>query len=120
MDSILHVYLKNCRFRAFHGLFPEERQKGNDFVVNLSVAYRPQSGMITAIEETIDYAALFSIVDAVMQEPVDLLETVVQKMAAGVIKEYPQVTEINIEIEKLNPPIDQFNGSAAVRLIKKN
>lgn len=118
LSDQLHIYIRNCRFRAFHGLYPEERQKGNDFVVNLEVAYSPDSGMITALEQTIDYASLFGLVDKAMQEPVDLLETLAQKMATDIERAYPQVKAISIEIEKLNPPIDQFTGSAAVKLVR--
>jgi dihydroneopterin aldolase len=118
LSDLLHIYVHNCRFRAFHGLYPEERQKGNDFVVNLAVAYSPESGMITALEQTIDYAALFKLVEKAMQEPVDLLETLAQKMAADIEALYPQVKEISIEIEKLNPPIDQFTGSVSVKLVR--
>lgn len=119
MSSTLQIHVRNCRFRAFHGLYPEERQKGNDFVVNLVVSYTPQSGMITALEDTIDYAALFTIIDTAMKEPVDLLETLAQKIAAEIHHKFPQVTESEIEIEKLNPPIDHFTGSASVRLIRR-
>lgn len=119
MPSSLQILVRNCRFRAFHGLYPEERQKGNDFVVNLAVSYTPQSGTITALEDTIDYAALFAIIDAAMKEPVDLLETLAQKITAEIYHKYPQVTETDIEIEKLKPPIDKFTGSAAVRFVKR-
>lgn len=115
MTNLLTIDIRNCRFRAFHGLYPEERQKGNDFVVNLSVGYVPQSGMITALEDTIDYAILFSIIDRAMKEPVDLLETLAQKIAASIHQQFPRVKTIDVGIEKLNPPIDQFTGSAAVR-----
>lgn len=119
MPGSFQILVRNCRFRAFHGLYPEERQKGNDFVVNLAVTYRPQSGMITALEETVDYAVLFSIIDSAMKEPVDLLETLAQKISATIFQRFPQVTDTEIEIEKLNPPIDQFTGSAAVRFTKR-
>lgn len=87
-------------------------------MVNLAVAYSPESGMITALEQTIDYAALFKLVEKAMQEPVDLLETLAQKIAADIEALYPQAKEISIEIEKLNPPIDQFTGSVAVKLVR--
>ena len=120
MSSTLQVLVRNCRFRAFHGLYPEERQKGNDFVVNLAVSYIPRSGTITALEDTIDYADLFAIIDQAMKDPVDLLETLAQHIAAEIHRKYPQVTETDIEIEKLNPPIDKFTGSAAVRFRRRD
>ena len=108
------ISLNNVRFRAYHGLYPEERQKGNDFVVNMTVSYRPQNGTISSLSETIDYASLFEIVNDAMQQPVDLLETLVQTIAHKVHQQYQHVVSIHVSIEKLNPPIDKFSGSAAV------
>jgi dihydroneopterin aldolase len=114
MGDLLTISLNNVRFRAYHGLYPEERQKGNDFVVNMQVTYPSPAGMIMNLEETIDYAALFDIINDAMQQPVDLLETLIQTIAKTVHQQYPQITEVSVSIEKLNPPIDKFTGSAAV------
>jgi dihydroneopterin aldolase len=114
MSNLLTISLNNVRFRAYHGLHPEERQKGNDFVVNMQVNYIPSSGIISSLEETIDYADLFGIINATMQRPVDLLETLVQTIAHAVHRQFPHVKEVNVSVEKLNPPIDKFSGSAAV------
>ena len=114
MSNLLTISLNNVRFRAYHGLHPEERQKGNDFVVNMQVNYIPKSGIISSLEETIDYADLFTIINTTMQRPVDLLETLVQTIAHNVHQQFPHVNEVTVSVEKLNPPIDKFSGSAAV------
>jgi 7,8-dihydroneopterin aldolase/epimerase/oxygenase len=114
MSNLLSISLNNVRFRAYHGLYPEERQKGNDFVVNMLVSYRPDTGMILSLEETIDYAVLFDIINATMQKPVDLLETLVQTIANEAHKRFPEIKEVNVSVEKLNPPIDKFSGTATV------
>jgi dihydroneopterin aldolase len=49
-----------------------------------------------------------------MQRPVDLLETLVQTIAHAVHQQFPHVNEVTVSVEKLNPPIDKFSGSAAV------
>jgi dihydroneopterin aldolase len=115
MPKLLTISLNNVRFRAYHGLYPEERKKGNDFVVSLEVGYTTQDDLIQSLDETIDYAHLFDIINTTMQEPVDLLETLVQKIAQKVQHRFTQVKEIIVSVEKLNPPIDQFSGSATVR-----
>ncbi len=114
MANLLTISLNNVRFRAYHGLHPEERQKGNDFVVNMQVSYIPNAGTIVSLEDTIDYAELFEIINLTMQEPVDLLETLVQEIGQAVHQKFAQVKEINVSVEKLNPPIDRFSGSATV------
>lgn len=119
MPDLITIYLNNVRFRAYHGLYPEERQKGNDFVVNMEVSYLPLSGIITSLDDTIDYAALFDIINKIMQQPVDLLETLVQRMAHAVHEQFPQVKNISVSVEKLNPPIDKFTGSTTVKYTKE-
>jgi dihydroneopterin aldolase len=100
-------------------MHPVERQKGNDFVVNMQVSYKPDPGIMTSLDDTIDYAVLFDILNTTMQQPVDLLETLVQTIAHAVHEEFPQVKEIIVSVEKLNPPIDKFTGSTAVEYSKQ-
>jgi dihydroneopterin aldolase len=114
MPNLLTISLNNVRFRAYHGLYPEERQKGNDFVVNMQVSYVPTAGTIASLEDTIDYGVLFELMNTIMQQPVDLLETLVQGIAHAVHHKFSQVKQIVVSVEKLNPPIDKFSGSAAV------
>jgi 7,8-dihydroneopterin aldolase/epimerase/oxygenase len=114
MSNYISISLNNLRFRAYHGVYPEERQKGNDFVVNMRVRYAPPSEIIVSLQDTIDYASLFAIINTTMQQPVDLLETLVQTIANAVHDRFPQVKEITVSVEKLNPPIDKFSGSATV------
>ncbi|HEY6504125.1 MAG TPA: dihydroneopterin aldolase [Chitinophagaceae bacterium] len=119
MTDLLTISLNNVRFRAYHGLYPEERQKGNDFVVNMQVSYLPKSGTILSLDDTVDYAILFEIVNTTMQQPVDLLETVAQAIAQHSYKRFPQIKEIIVSIEKLNPPIDKFSGTVGVKYSKQ-
>ncbi|MBK5272756.1 MAG: dihydroneopterin aldolase, partial [Bacteroidia bacterium] len=81
MSDLITISLNNVRFRAFHGIHPEEREKGNDFVVNMQAGFQPNTGIVTSLDDTIDYAILFDIIKTTMQEPVDLLETLVQHIA---------------------------------------
>ena len=119
MSDLLTISLNNVRFRAYHGIHSEERQKGNDFVVNMQASFEPNAGIITSLDDTIDYASLFDIINTIMQKPVDLLETLVQNIAHAAHQRFPQLKEIAVSVEKLNPPIDKFTGSTAVKYSKK-
>lgn len=119
MAGVITISLNNVRFRAYHGVYPEERQKGNDFVVNMEVSYTPGSGTITSLNDTIDYSTLFEIINTIMQQPVELLESLVKQMAQAVHRKFPEVNELSVSVEKLNPPIDKFTGSAKVTYTEK-
>lgn len=118
MSDTLTISLNNVRFRAYHGIHPEERQKGNDFVVNMQVSYRPLSGTVYSLEDTIDYVVLFELINTAMQQPVDLLETLAQSIAHDVYKRFPRIVSITVSVDKLNPPIDRFSGTVGVRYSK--
>jgi dihydroneopterin aldolase len=70
--------------------------------------------MITGIAETIDYVRLAGIVREKMNSPHDLLETIAMRIAEQVHSDFPQVKHIEISIEKLHPPIEQFTGQTGV------
>jgi len=119
MSGLLTISLNNVRFRAYHGVYPEERQKGNDFVVNMHVSYVPNTGTIVSLSDTIDYGSLFEIINTIMQQPVELLESLVKQMAQAVHKKFSEISEVTVSVEKLNPPIDRFSGSAKVTYTEK-
>lgn len=111
---MLVIALHNVQFAAFHGLHPQEKITGNTFVVNLKVTTPAPAGAVIQINDTIDYSMLYAIVKDIMAVPVDLLETLVQKITAAILTGYPQVVAVEVQIEKLNPPIEGFNGSTSV------
>ena len=119
MPALMTIELRDLHFHAFHGLYPEERKAGNDFRVWLQVDYQPPEEVITAIEDTINYAALFDIVQKAMNSPVDLLETLVMEIADTIHVRFPQVIKISISIHKLHPPIAQFTGEVGVKFEKE-
>ena len=118
MENKLIVSLQNVRFRAFHGVHPEEREKGNDFDVCLHASYVPKNTPIVSLDQTLDYAVFFNVINEVMQQPVELLETVAENIIKKVRAVYPDILSIEVKIEKLNPPIDHFSGSASVTMVQ--
>jgi len=112
---IYTVYLKNVQFFAYHGLYPEEALNGNIFEVDLSVRYSKQD-VITCIEETIDYAVLFDILKVKMQKRRYLLETLGREICDDIKDRFPQISSIEINIRKQNPPIPDFIGKAGFSL----
>ncbi len=119
MKELVIIELNNVRFHAYHGLFEEERRTGNDFVVNLRVEMIPASGTVTGIDETINYATLFRIVQEEMQQTRDLLETLTMEIAEHIHQSFPSVKKISISITKLNPPIAHFTGNVIVTYQKE-
>lgn len=111
---MLTIKLKDLNFRGFHGLYPEERILGGNFVVNLEVEYQPQPVIIQEIWQTLDYERLFEMVKARMALPTPLLETIAMELTAEILQKFQHVSRVSVEIEKKNPPIPGLSGSVVV------
>lgn len=112
------VRLKNFKLTAYHGIHEEERQAGTNFIIELTVTF-PYSDPIDSIDQTLNYVELQRWVKQEMKIARPLLETVAENIAATIKRNYPQVTEINISITKLSPPVVNYQGDLGISLIKK-
>jgi dihydroneopterin aldolase len=113
MKDNITIEILNARFHAYHGYYEEEKNAGNEFEVDARVIIDP-SGILTGINETVNYVTLFEIIEKEMQEPRELLETLVMEMAGKVHNAFPAIQKVTISITKLNPPIYGFSGKVRV------
>lgn len=119
MTGEFTIELKSLCFFSFHGLYEEERKVGGEFVVDLSAKYAPEKNTFLAnIDETVNYATLYKIVQEEMSQPRNLLETIAQSIAEKIHQAFPLVDEVEVSIEKKNPPVMNFTGSVGVRFKK--
>ena len=101
-----YITLKEVRFHAFHGVMPQERIVGGDFLVTLRVGYPLATAMASDdVKDTLDYATLYKLVEQEMQQPSNLLEHVAGRVAEVVEKAFPLVSSIDLTLTKLNPPL---------------
>ena len=112
-----YILLRNVRFHAFHGVMPQERRVGAYFLVNLRVGYPLEKAMQSdEVADTLNYAALYAVVREEMMTPSNLLEHVAGRIADAVIKAFPQVTSIDLELTKENPPMGADCDGAGVEI----
>lgn len=112
-----YIHLRQVRFHAFHGVLSQERQVGADFVLDLKVGYPLEQAMQSdEVTDTLNYAALYDLVAYEMQQPSKLLEHVAGRMAEAIGKTFPQVTSIDLELIKLNPPMGADCEGASVEI----
>lgn len=108
------VRLEDVRLFGYHGLFPEERILGNWFILNLSISKYVTEEFSDQIERTMDYGQLYAISAEVMKEPVDLLETLCERIAAKCKELHPNFLELEIRIGKEHPPMGMMGGRSCV------
>ncbi len=111
---MIQVHLHDLHFHAFHGIHPEEKILGNEYIINISAGFHEVSEVIHSIADTINYADIYNIILERMNVPTPLLETVIMEIGNEIHREFPELRSINISIKKLHPPIEGIIGSAGV------
>ncbi len=100
------IRLTGISVRAHHGVYPEEQEKGQDFVVDL-VAHLDLTapGESDRLEDTADYGDLAQRVhDLVATERWNLLERVAERVAQLVLED-ERVREVEVTVHKPEAPI---------------
>ena len=112
-----YIFLRNVRFHAFHGVVPQERQVGGDFLLSLRVDYPLAKAMESDnVADTLNYATLFDLANREMDIPSQLLEHVAGRIVNAVMKAFPAVTSIDLELTKVNPPMGGDSEGAGIFL----
>ena len=114
-----YIILRGLRFHAFHGVMPQERQVGGDFILDIRVGYPLEQAMMSdEVQDTLNYASLYELVAQEMGQPSKLLEHVGRRIAAAVLEKYQGVSEVAVKVSKLNPPLGGQIGSVSVEIRK--
>ena len=117
MNSQTYVRIEKLRIRALHGVLPQERTVGGDYEVSLRIGYPWQLAMETDnVSDTLDYAAVYRLVEREMVFPSQLLEHVAGRIAKALLRDFPQITSIDLWLTKLVPPMGADCAGAGVEL----
>jgi len=119
MAGLMTIELTGLRFHAFHGLYEEEKNTGNEFEVNAYISFHSSGHVINDLSGTVNYAGIYEIIYRMMQQRTDLLETLAMSITEKIYHTYPVVHKVDIAITKLHPPISGFTGNVGVRYQKE-
>ena len=113
----MKISLTNMRCFAYHGYFPEEKKNGNHFLVNLTVELPECAACQTdKLEDTLNYQQLYDIVKHEMEIPSNMLEHVAARIKTEIGKQFPDITNISINVAKRYPPLGGQVEWASVEL----
>jgi dihydroneopterin aldolase/2-amino-4-hydroxy-6-hydroxymethyldihydropteridine diphosphokinase len=111
------ILLSGITVRAFHGVHPEEREQGQDFVIDVELVV--PLGVAAATDDvrgTVHYGELArGIVAAVERDPVDLIETVADRVARLALAD-DRVERAVVTVHKPQAPVGVPFGDIAVRV----
>jgi dihydroneopterin aldolase len=101
------ITLTGLRAMAYHGVFEHERRNGQEFVVDVTVWFDSvAAAQGDDLNKTIHYGDLAQeVVDSVQRDPVDLIETVAQRIA-DVVLQHPAAERVRVTLHKPHAPIE--------------
>lgn len=112
-----YILLKEVHFYAFHGVLPQERKVGGDFIVNLRIGYPLTKALDSdEIDDTLNYAAVYDLVKHEMDIPSRLLEHVAGRIVRKLEQTFPAIRSIDLELTKKNPPMGADCDGAAIEI----
>jgi len=112
------IRIDNLEVYAYHGFFPEENEKGQLFYVNM-VLYGElrEAAQEDDLYLSTNYGEVCQFVTELMQEQTHkLIETVAESVAREVLRSFPLVQAVDVEIRKPQAPIGLPFESVSVKI----
>jgi 7,8-dihydroneopterin aldolase/epimerase/oxygenase len=114
------IALRGLRVHGRHGVYPHERQDGQEFVIDAVLGLDTRSAAAgDDLSRTVDYGTLAGrLAEVVGGEPVRLIETLAQRLALVCLAE-PAVQEVEITVHKPQAPLAQVVADVTVTIQRR-
>jgi len=111
------ITLTGLRVNAHHGVYDFERENGQDFVIDVTVWLDLRTAAQSDdVNRTIHYGELANeVTEAARHNPVDLIETVAERIAAVVLL-HQAAERVQVTVHKPQAPIEVPFTDVAVRI----
>ncbi len=114
--------LEGMVFHGRHGTLPAERELAQPFVIDveLRLDLRP-AGLSDDLIRTVDYGQVHQQVREIVEgPPVNLTETVAERIAAAVLEEHPLVEAVRVKVAKPHVRLgDTVLKGSAVEILRR-
>jgi dihydroneopterin aldolase len=113
------ITLTGLRARGHHGVYEHERRDGQDFIIDVRVTLDlARAATSDDVADTVHYGELaVAVVEAVENDPVDLIETVAERVAAIALG-YSAVYEVEVTVHKPQAPIPVPFDNVSVTIVR--
>ena len=118
MDKII---VKNLKIFAYHGVNPEEKENGQNFVLDID-AYVDISKPCQSdnVDDTVSYAKIIKeTVRIFTSQKDDLLERAAQRVADGLFETFGKIKKLRILLKKPEAPIKADFEYVAVEIFRE-
>ena len=118
-DTADRIVLTGLRATGHHGVFEHERVEGQVFIIDVTVHLSlAQAAQSDDLGDTVHYGVLAEqVVAAVETDPVDLIETVAERVA-GVALGFSRVDRVDVTVHKPDAPITVPFDDVAVAITR--
>jgi dihydroneopterin aldolase len=116
------ILLSDMVFYGHHGTLPAENELGQPFVVSIELRLdlRP-AGTSDDLTKTVDYGEVHRMArDIVEGPPVQLIETLAEKIAVGALQYHPVVEAVQVKVSKPHVRLgDTVLAGSAVEIVRR-
>lgn len=111
------IFVNDIQLHAYHGVMPQEQLTGNDYLVSVSAQYPIDKAIITDdVQHTLNYAMVYDIVKEEMDISSKLVEHVAGRIAQHLMKQFADISAVQVRVTKLNPPMGAQCAGAGVEV----
>ncbi|GAA2860485.1 dihydroneopterin aldolase [Microbacterium arabinogalactanolyticum] len=117
MDFLDEILLTGLTVFGHHGVFDFERRDGQEFTIDLKLGLPLKNAAASDdVADTVHYGELADKVAAIVAgEPVNLIETLAQRIADAVLED-ERVKTVTVTVHKPHAPIAQTFADVAVSI----
>lgn len=115
------ILLEGMVFHGRHGTLPAERELGQPFVVDIELRLDLRAaGVSDDLTRTVDYSEVHRRAKEIVEgPPVNLTETVAERVAAAILDEHPTVEAVRVKVRKPNVRLgDTVLAGSAVEILR--
>lgn len=115
------IRIEQLEVYAYHGVFPEEKRKGQTFLVNAVLCTDTRkAGQNDRLEQSTDYGNVCCFISEWMKNNTcNLIEAAAEKLAQAILLKYDLLSGIELEIRKPEAPIEQPFGCVSVKICRR-
>ena len=115
------IQLRDLRVFAYHGVNPEEKQFGQSFFIDLDLTTDFAAALCADdIGNTVSYAQVAKTLKKTLTEQrFDLIEKAAQVAVDAILRDYPAVQRVRLQLKKPDAPMKAECAFAAVELTKE-
>lgn len=117
-EDMNRIYIRELALRCIIGVFPEEREKRQDIIIDLVMDCDVRRAAVTdQLEDTVDYKTIkLGIVSMVEASTFNLIETLADRVAEICLKD-EKVQRVTVTVDK--PGALRFARSVAVEVTRE-